>query len=166
MDELKQNRVSSICSECGAPIEFPLGAQQIKCSHCDAGLIVGEGARLIRLGCPCCGGNFYYLDGSMGGHCPYCDASLLAICQDRVLRYIIRPKTSQPADAPQSKLMLLPFWHLGGLIYGWNIGSHVSIEQEGKKSYDGAASRKIGKTLDRTSTRNDSGLNKICHGRV
>ena len=95
-EENKPQKVSSICTECGAPLTFELGALQVRCEHCDAGLVVDKGQRLVRLCCPACAGNFYYLDGSMCGRCPYCDASLLAVSHDRLLRYVIRPVAERP----------------------------------------------------------------------
>lgn len=124
------NRVSSICAECGAPIAFELGSMQVQCDHCEAGLVVDQGQRLVRLACPACGGNFYYIDGSMCGSCPYCEASLLALSRDRLLRYVFRPRTECPEAAQGAALELLPFWHLAGLLFGWDVGSRVTFEEE------------------------------------
>jgi len=156
------DKVSSICSECGAPISFVLGTSQVRCSHCDAGLVVEQGARLVRLGCPRCSGNFYYIDGSMCGHCPYCDTPLLALAEDRVLRYVVRPQVEAPAGGAQ--LTLLPFWHLGGLLYLWHIGSRVEVEQDTStdaNAYDGRGGEPVSVTI-----RRDSGPRKAWGGRV
>lgn len=122
--------VSSVCTECGASVHFELGAQQVRCRHCDAGLVVDQGQRLVRLRCPGCGGNFYYLDGSMSGHCPFCQVPLLAVSRRQVLRYLITPAAEPPAEAAGATLVMLPFWHLSGLLYGWNVGSKVSLETD------------------------------------
>ena len=129
-EDNKQQKVSSICTECGAPLAFELGAIQVRCEHCDAGLVVDKGQRLVRLSCPACAGNFYYLDGSMCGRCPYCDASLLAVSHDRLLRYVIRPMAERPDGADGATLELLPFWHMSALLYGWDVGSKVTHEHE------------------------------------
>jgi LSD1 subclass zinc finger protein len=115
----RAEQVSSICQECGAPVDFPPGAQQVRCDHCQAGFAVAAGSRLVRLGCPCCGGNFYYLDGSMAGDCPYCQARLLAVSERQVLRYVVRPLVAAPEDCPDAELTLLPFWQMGALMYAW-----------------------------------------------
>ena len=36
----KSEKVSSICSECGASVTFDLGSMQVRCDHCEAGLVV------------------------------------------------------------------------------------------------------------------------------
>ena len=128
-------KVSSICTECGAPLTFEVGTIQVQCEHCDSGLVVDKGQRLVRLSCPGCSGNFFYLDGSMCGLCPYCDASLLAVSHDRLLRYVIRPVTERPEGAEGAALELLPFWHLSALLYGWDVGSRVTYEEE-RTQYD------------------------------
>lgn len=158
-----QQRVSSICSECGAPVEFELGTQQVQCGHCDAGLVVDAGQRLLRLSCPSCSGNFYYLDGAMGGRCPFCHAQLLAISRDRILRYVISPGSICPPQAEGASLHLLPFWHLAGLVYGFDVGSRVVMEQEpirdsGGNEYDDLA---LPSTI-----RRESGPMKVFRGRV
>lgn len=160
-DPTRSNKVSSICSECGAPIAFELGAVQVKCDHCQAGLAVEKGAKLLRLGCPNCGGNFYYIDGSLCGRCPYCETALMALCKDRVLRLVVRPKVERPAEAGEgATLKLLPFWHLGGLVFAWNAGSKVEIVEDRPSSsqeQEGAAVQTI---------RKDSGPMKVFGGRV
>ncbi|MCK5801020.1 MAG: hypothetical protein KAI47_27720, partial [Deltaproteobacteria bacterium] len=105
-------KVSSICSECGAPITFDRGNTQVACTYCGAGLAVGADTRLVRLDCPSCKGNFYYLDGRMSGHCPYCSAPLLALTHHRLLRYTIRPHATRPEEASEAKLYLAPSWFL------------------------------------------------------
>jgi len=157
-----QGTVSSICSECGAPISFGVGTAQVTCSHCDAGLAVEQGSRLVRLGCPRCGGNFYYIDGSMCGHCPYCDTPLLAIAKDRVLRYVIRPEAGVPDEGQGAALMMLPFWQLGGLLYVWHVGSRVEVVQDPSTSADTA---NTGEPVPQT-IRRDSGPQKVWGGRV
>ena len=129
-------KISSICTECGAPLSFFLGTFQVQCDHCDGGLVVEKGQGLVRLSCPRCAGNFYYLDGSMCGHCPYCDASLLAVCHDRLLRYVIRPEAERPEGAEDATLELLPFWHLQALLFGWDVGGRTTVEEE-RQTYDG-----------------------------
>jgi Zn finger protein HypA/HybF involved in hydrogenase expression len=155
--------VTSICSECGASVEFELGALQVKCTHCDAGLAVDKGLRLVRLSCPRCSGNFYYIDGSMCGKCPYCDAQLLAVSHDRLLRYVVLPAQQQPEEARGATLVLLPFWHLSGLVYGWDIGSKVEIEED-RATISGDAQRDSQPMP--TTTRKDSGPMKVFRGRV
>ena len=123
-------KVSSVCAECGAPLSFEVGALQVQCDHCEAGLVVDKGQRLVRLSCPGCSGNFYYLDGSMCGRCPYCEASLLAVSHDQLLRYVIRPVAERPEGADGASLELLPFWHMSALLYGWDVGSRTTYEQE------------------------------------
>lgn len=145
-------------------MSFEMGTPQVTCAHCDAGLVVGQGARLVRLGCPRCGGNFYYIDGSLCGRCPYCEASLLALTEDRVLRYVVRPAAEAPAEAAGAELRLLPFWHLGGLLYAWLVGAQIKIEE------DPAAMQAQGGGADAepvpTTTRRDSGPQKVWAGRV
>lgn len=123
-------RISSICSECGAPVGFELGASQVRCEHCGAGLAVDRGQRLLRLSCPGCGGNFYSLDGSLSGRCPFCRASLLALTRDRVLQFVIPPAVRPPPRADGAELLLLPFWHLKGLVLGWDVGIKVTVEDD------------------------------------
>ena len=56
-------------------------------------MAVGEGVGLVRLDCPVCAGNFYYIDGAMAGSCPYCEAPLIALTRHRLLRFLIlRPR--------------------------------------------------------------------------
>jgi len=158
-----KNLVSSICGECGAPLTFELGAIQVKCDHCDAGLAVDKGAKLLRLGCPSCGGNFYYLDGSLCGRCPFCETGLMALCEDRVLRLVVRPQLlAPPAEAgPGATMRLLPFWHLGGLVYTWSVGSKVEwIEDRPVSSSEKEAPEA------RSPIRKDSGPMKVFSGRV
>lgn len=159
----QQHRISSICTECGAPVEFELGAQQVRCGHCDAGLAVEAGQRLLRLSCPGCGGNFYYLDGAMSGQCPYCRAQLLAISRDRILRFVITTSSSAPPQADGATLYLLPFWHLSGLIFGWDIGSRVVMEQEPMRDSGG---KEFDDLSIPSSIRRDSGPMKVFRGRV
>jgi predicted RNA-binding Zn-ribbon protein involved in translation (DUF1610 family) len=158
----ERGKVSSICAECGAPVTFEVGAVQVSCSHCDAGLAVDRGTRLVRLGCPRCGGNFYYIDGSLCGHCPYCDASLLALAEDRVLRYVVRPEAEPPAEAEGARLLLLPFWHLGGLLYAWQLGKKVEYVED-RPSSSGEA-QDTGDIVGKI--RKDSGPQKVWAGRV
>jgi LSD1 subclass zinc finger protein len=156
--------VASICSECGAPVEFELGALQVKCAHCDAGLVVDKGLRLVRLECPRCRGNFYYLDGSLCGTCPYCEARLLAISRERLLRYVVRPAASRPEGTDGASLHLLPFWHLSGLLYGWDIGSKIEVEESDDHQYREGTGRDPEPAI--TSIRKDSGPMKVFRGRV
>lgn len=116
-------RVSSICSECGAFLQYDLGATHVQCSYCEASLAVADQG-LVRLECPGCRGNFYYIDGAMCGKCPYCGASLLALTNERLLRYIVPPATEAPA--PGARLHLLPFWRMTGLAYCWDVGAHLT----------------------------------------
>lgn len=160
----EQEQVSSICSECGAPVRFALGALQVKCSHCDAGLAVEHGTRLVRLACPRCAGNFYYIDGSLSGTCPYCDASLLGIGHDRVLRYLVRPRAERPEGAEGAELTLMPFWHLGGLVYSWNVGSKVEIVDDAPVPAS-TGEQQGGQDVHQT-IRRDSGPMKVFQGRV
>ena len=160
----QQDRISSICSECGAPISFEVGAAQIHCSYCDAGLVVDSGTRLVRLACPRCGGNFYYIDGSLCGSCPYCEASLLALTRGRVLRYAVRPTAAAPPGAPDARLVLLPFWHLGGLLYAWQIGKKVEFEEE--TSHPSSSQGARGGKEPSIRIRKDSGPQKVWGGRV
>jgi hypothetical protein len=165
MDDGGARRVASICTECGAPVTFEAGAQQVTCSHCDAGLAVEQGMRLVRLGCPRCGGNFYYVDGSMCGHCPYCDAALLALSQGRVLRYVVRPEAERPAEAgADAGLLMLPFWNLGGMLFGWEMGTKVDYLEDTKPA-GGEADAQGGVEVGR-SIRQDSGPKKVWGGRV
>ncbi len=159
-------KVSGICSECGADLVFPVGAMQVRCGHCDAGLVVEQGQRLVRLNCPVCAGNFYYLDGAMAGRCPYCEASLLALSRHRLLRYVIRPADDgPPPGAEGAELVLLPFWHLTGLLMGWDVGRQVSrtIEHDPYAYSDSPAD--TGEPMPVT-TRTDSGPMRGFRGRV
>ncbi len=158
----EQQKVSSICSECGAPLAFEVGAMQVRCDHCDAGLVVDKGQRLVRLSCPACAGNFYYLDGSMCGRCPYCDAGLLAVSHDRLLRYVIRPVAERPEGADEATLELLPFWHLSALLYGWDVGSRVTYEDDRAAQYDAQGHPES----QSTPVRNDTGPMKGRRDRV
>jgi len=144
-------------------VTFEIGAVQVTCEHCGGGLVVEQGTRLVRLGCPRCGGNFYYIDGSLCGHCPYCDASLLALARDRVLRYVVRPEAEAPAEAEGAELMFLPFWHLGGLLYAWQVGKKVEVVEDRSMAVDhqdGSGGDAVGKI------RKDSGPKKAWAGRV
>lgn len=145
-------QVSSICQECGAPLEFPVGATQARCEFCEAGFAVAEGTRLVRLSCPRCGGNFYYLDGSMAGNCPYCEARLLAVCERQVLRYVVRPAAPAPQEAPGASLTLLPFWHLAALMYAWNLVSRSVHEDHAIKTEKKFSGRVIDLTLPDPAT--------------
>jgi DNA-directed RNA polymerase subunit RPC12/RpoP len=155
--------VASVCSECGAEVEFELGALQVRCDHCGAGMAIDRGLRLIRLDCPRCRGNFYYIDGGLCGQCPYCDTPLLALTRERLLRYLVRPGAdAPPAEAAGAERLLLPFWHLSGLIYGWDVGAKIVEET------DPAPSSGDDRELQgvRTTTRRDSGPMKVFRGRV
>ncbi len=125
----QRQKVTSICSECGAPVTFPLGSFQITCEHCQAGLAVEQGTTLVRLDCPNCGGNFFYIDGALTSKCPYCDSAVLVLCQQRLLRYLILPRAKGPDVSADAYLMLLPFWNLRGLLYCWQVGSRSSYEE-------------------------------------
>ena len=159
-------KVSGICSECGADLAFPLGSMQVQCDHCDAGLVVEQGQRLVRLNCPVCAGNFYYLDGAMAGRCPYCDASLLALSRHRLLRYVIRPAAGGPPEGAEgAELELLPFWHLTGLLLGWDIGKQVVREQNNDPHAYSEPPESMDAALP-TTTRRDSGPMRGFRGRV
>lgn len=163
MSEDGRNLVSSLCTECGAPIKFELGALQVRCEHCDAGLAVDRGQRLIRLSCPGCGGNFYSLDGSMTGRCPFCDASLFALSRDRVLQYVFAPAPTVPDGAEGASLVFLSFWHLSGLVFGWDVGRLITVDTEmvtETVTADGAQVRVP------SSIRRESGPRKTFRGRV
>jgi hypothetical protein len=125
-----QGRISSLCSECGAPVDFELGAPQVRCDHCGAGLAVDRGQRLLRLSCPGCGGNFYSFDGSLSGRCHFCRAAPLAVTRQRVLQFVIPPAVRPPPQAGGATLLLLPFWHLKGLMLGWDVGVKVTVEED------------------------------------
>jgi DNA-directed RNA polymerase subunit RPC12/RpoP len=163
MTERRQDLVSSLCTECGAPVEFELGAQQVRCEHCEAGLAVDRGQRLIRLSCPACSGNFYSLDGSLTGRCPFCGASLLALARDRVLQFLFRPSPLVPEETEGSTLVFLPFWHLSGLVFAWDMGTQITIEQDivsESAGPDGAQVRVP------SGIRRESGPQKAFRGRV
>lgn len=157
-------QVSSICTECGGPVTFGRGSTHVQCGFCSAGLAVGDATRLVRLDCPICAGNFYYIDGRMAGKCPYCSAPLLALTRDRVLRYVIRPSAERPADvAAEAELCLLPFWFLSALHYGFDIGSKITIEADmGPSPSEGQDPADAMPTV----TRRDSGPQKLFRGRV
>ncbi len=159
----RQEKVSSICGECGAPLEFPLGSLQVQCGHCEAGLVVEKGQRLVRLSCPVCSGNFYCLDGSMGGRCPFCEAQLLALSRHRLLRFVIRPVAARPEGVEGAELIFLPFWHLSGLLLGWDVGRHVSREQD--RDHQMEQGESLEESIPR-STRRDSGPLRAFRGRV
>jgi hypothetical protein len=136
---------------------------QITCSHCQAGLVVSSGSRLVRLDCPQCRGNFYYIDGSMCGRCPFCGVSLLALTRERLLRYLVLPITSAPKEAEDSTLLFFPFWQLSGLMYGFDIGSKIEIIEDQSGQYQDGGSQ--GEAIP-TTTRKDSGPQKLFRGRV
>jgi len=143
---------------------FPLGSLQVRCDHCDAGLAVEDGQRLVRLSCPVCSGNFYYLDGSMAGDCPFCEAALLALSRNRLLRYVVRPSAPAPDDAPDAKLVLLPFWHLSGILLGWDIGRRVTMEEDRNPHATSQGERP--EDAMPGATRQDSGPMRSCRARV
>jgi predicted RNA-binding Zn-ribbon protein involved in translation (DUF1610 family) len=155
--------VTSICTECGVPVHFEVGTSQVRCGHCEAGLVVDQGQRLVRLACPGCGGNFYYLDGSMSGRCPYCEASLLALSRDRVLRFVIPPASGAPAEVPDASLVLLPFWHMSGLVYGWDVGNQVRVDVDPRGD---VVQTGEGYVPVPTTVRRESGPKKVFRGRV
>ncbi len=150
--------IASVCTECGASLEFELGTMQVRCDHCDAGLAIDPDLRLVRLNCPACSGNFYYIDGAMCGHCPYCDTALLALSQHRLLRYMIQAAAEPPDEAQDAELILLPFWHLSGLIYGFDVGNRVEIEQ----------AEPVGSNPEYSPSviRSETGLTKTFRGRI
>jgi predicted RNA-binding Zn-ribbon protein involved in translation (DUF1610 family) len=150
--------VSSICPECGADIQSPLGQGQITCNYCNAGLAISDGL-LVRLACPSCGGNFYYIDGSMCGSCPFCEAALLALTRHRVLRFVIRPQAEAPVSG--ASLRLLPFWRLTAMSMGWDFGTKSKIEVESGPRYGEDPNSSMPSV-----TRSDSGPQKNFRGRV
>jgi Zn finger protein HypA/HybF involved in hydrogenase expression len=159
--------VASVCSECGAEVEFELGATQIRCGHCGAGMAIDRGLRLIRLDCPRCRGNFYYIDGGLCGQCPYCDTPLLALARERLLRYLVRPTLEAPPEGAEgAERVLLPFWHLSGLSYGWDIGSKVVEEADAAQGSDSGYEGDRSLEGVRRTTRRDSGPTKVFRGRV
>lgn len=160
-----RERVSSVCAECGAPVSFELGAMQVRCEHCEAGLVVEQGQRLVMLNCPRCAGNFYYLDGAMCGRCPYCEAALLAVSHDRLLRYVVRPAAGAPQGAEGAELRLLPFWHLAGMLYGWDVGARVVLEDARDAHAASSNEAQSGEPMPVT-IRKDSGPIKAFRGRV
>lgn len=152
------DKVSTICTECGAPVAFAVGVSHAQCAFCDAGMAIGEGTRLVRLDCPVCSGNFYYIDGLMGGQCPFCQSALLALTRDRVLRFVIPPEIHAPTS--DASLVLVPFWQLTGVIFGWDVGSNIKIDHHqvsGQQDPNDPMS-----VLHRT----DSGPQKVFRGRV
>ena len=42
---------------------------------------------------------------------------------------MIQAAAEPPPEAQGAELILLPFWHLSGLIYGFDVGNRVEIEQ-------------------------------------
>jgi hypothetical protein len=154
--------VTTICAECGASIEFPLGTMQVQCGTCHAGMVVDAGQRLLRLACPRCGGNFYYLDGALCGRCPFCEASLLALTRDRLLRYLVRPAV--PAPEASARLLQLPFWHISGLVYGWDVGKKVEIVDHGGEVQQGQNAEDA--AVAAMPERRDSGPQRVFRGRV
>jgi hypothetical protein len=103
----------------------------------------------------------------MSGHCPYCDASLLAVSRDRVLRYVIRPEAAAPPPdeaGGEAQLQLLPFWHLGGLLYAWQVGSKVELIKDTQRASSKADSRADEQGPE--VIRKDSGPQKHWSGRV
>jgi len=156
--------IASICSECGGAVEFPLGALQVRCPTCEAGMAIDAGQRLLRLDCPRCRGNFYYLDGALCGRCPFCDASLLALTHDRLLRYLVRPVAPSPAEG--AELLLLPFWHLSGLVYGFDLGKRVEIVDEPRDVYAEQGRGSGEGEIVMRSERRDSGPQRVFRGRV
>ncbi|MCC6748087.1 MAG: hypothetical protein IT371_10540 [Deltaproteobacteria bacterium] len=159
----ERRTVSSLCSECGAPVVFEAGADQVRCEHCQAGLVVGAGHRLIRLQCPSCAGNFYYLDGRMSGRCPFCDAALLALIRARLLRFVIPPTRDRRPEGAE-ELWLLPFWRLTGLLFGWDFG--VRIERPDTSGLPERGSGGEDPTEMAPSVSTDSGPQKLFRGRV
>ena len=123
--EARAEMVSGLCGECGADVSFVAGRSQTACAHCGAGLAV-DGQSLVRLSCPVCGGNFCYIDGALCGTCPYCTTPLLALGERKVLRYVVSPRVAAPTAG--ARLLLLPFWRLRGLCYGWVFGRRQGSE--------------------------------------
>jgi len=127
-------------------------------------MAVAQGAGLVRLDCPACKGNFYYIDGSMAGQCPYCQTPLLALTRDRLLRFVIPQVAPRPECAPDAQLVLLPFWRLAALIFGWDFGSMIEMVESPRvnstNAYDGGGEQ-FGGTM-----RRDSGPKKAFRGTV
>ncbi|MFH1131802.1 MAG: hypothetical protein V1754_10730 [Pseudomonadota bacterium] len=132
----------------------------MRCEHCSSGLAVGKD-QLVRLKCPRCSGNFYYLDGAMCGLCPYCDAVLFALTRDRLLRYVILP--ASPCPSAEAKLWFVPFWRMSALLYGWNIG--VRDETEVEMDDFGSQTTETGEVAPGV-IRRETGPVKVFWGRV
>jgi hypothetical protein len=80
---------------------------------------------------------------------------------------VVKPAAPKPDDAKEAELCFYPFWHLGGLLYAWNIGSSVEVKQESGlatsmiKGQRGSNDQERGRTI-----RQDSGPMKVFHGRI
>ena len=153
------DKVSTICTECGAPVTFTVGVSHARCTFCEAGMAIGDGTRLVRLCCPVCSGNFYYIDGLMSGQCPFCESALLALTHDRVLRFVISPAVHPPTS--DAELVLVPFWQLTGVMYAWDVGSKMTIDARPSTSQQGATNDPIP-----MHGRTDVGPRKLFRGRV
>jgi hypothetical protein len=89
--------------------------------------------------------------------------ALIGNSQNRLLRYAISPQAEPPSGVKNVQLVLLPFWHLGGLIFSWQIGSKVeildpSIMALGEQDAERDSVHQV--------VRRDSGPNKVFQGRV
>lgn len=105
----ENGQVISVCVECGAPVSFPKGALQVDCEFRNAGMAVGKETVLVRLACPACHRNFYYIDGMMAGQCPFCETPLVALTRNRLWRYVIPPRPEIRPDHHGAELRLVPF---------------------------------------------------------
>jgi hypothetical protein len=157
----QERKVSSVCSDCGAPISFRPGDPTVICGFCDARLTVERGSRLLLLRCPRCDGNFFSPDGGLSGECPFCNTPVVAITRGQLHRFVIRPQADPPAS--DCELLFVPFWQLTALYYGWDLGAHVTYEVDSDMQMSQSDGEAQGLPM---TTRKDSGPQKVFRGRV
>lgn len=156
-------QVQGFCSECAAPLSWALGTPLVRCEYCGSGVAIDGQSQAVRLACPSCGGDLYAVDGAMAARCPYCAAALLALTRKRLLRYVVSAPFDVGPPVAGATLYFLPFWHLTGVVMGWDVGKQTrkALDRGGYVD-DGGAD---GEVLPTTSSV-EVGPAKVFQGRV
>lgn len=88
----------------------------------------------------------------------------MAVSRHRLLRFVIPPAAARPDGEPAADLVLLPFWHLQALLYGWDVGKRVTVEED-RDPYQADTRETQGEPMPR-QIRRDSGPLRAFRGRV